>query len=214
LDQIILESMSTCDLVYQKYEQYSVQYIVSIEQLTGFLESYIGDVENANRFLDESIKNCCYYNLITTKINDFNDKLRHNIKLAQESDDTDFLGYLQRKFAIDDDLSHVDPETWTYQSKKIKVKLKVSINKNKYMLNPKLAEFLGVSTDQTYKYRSDIYKLIHQYIATNRLQDQYNRSQVNPDDDLSKVLSPPPLNSHFYTYYNLPSCLDHMITFS
>src|SRR2546427_9854428 len=94
------------DLVYYKYEQFSVQYIISPEQIRLLIESLKGKVPQADLSsrLDELIESQSYFNLMTSHVNDFEAKLKHNINLAQTRQDLSFLNFLRRKFQIEGDL--------------------------------------------------------------------------------------------------------------
>jgi hypothetical protein len=203
------------DLVYKKYEQFSLRYVVSIEQITDFIKSIIGECpeisdQDLNNQLDDMIDRDCYLNLPTSAITDFNTKLKHNIEIAQVKNDKPILDYLRRKFNIDDDLSKIDLLNWDYKPNKIKIKLKLA-NHCGYTMKTLLSDFFEIPKDKTYKYKSDIIKFVHKYIYENQLQSQTNKSAINPDENLANLLLPLSDEHDSYTYFNLQYYIRHMI---
>ena len=205
------------ELVYQKYETYSMRYIISIDLIEQFID--LIDTKNLsyyqiNEKLDKIICEKCYYNLLTTLIDDFQNKLKHNIKLARQNKDSNFLFYLSHKFQIKDDLLNVNLDEWQYESKKIKLQLKSTkkeIEKQRFYV-PKtlLAELLQISDNQRFKHTSEIIRLIHKYIHINQLQNRINKNQIDPDEPLANLLLPLHLDAT-YTYYNLTEYVKHLI---
>ena len=203
------------DLVYQKYEQFSVQYIMNIYDIKKLIETYVShssNLDNLDDYLNKMIREKFYYNITTTIITNFDQKLKHNIGLAQKSNDLNFFGYMSRKFGIKENMSLIDLNVWEYKSQKIKLKLKIGSTQSSYFTTkPLLADLIGIDNDQKFKYKSDIMKLIHQYINENQLQDRTNKIRINPDQHLTKILSPLENDDWVYTYYNLPNYVNHMI---
>lgn len=202
---------------YAKYEQYSLQYFISLEQIDELSKKV-----TEQKSIDHLIAEHCYYNIASNMVNDFTQKLKHNIKLAQEKDDREFLNYLQYKFQIKEDLGLVDVDKWIYMPKKITLKLKSSLNlntevsgENKRMYNIKkpLADFLEVSADKIFKYKSEIYRLVHEYIYDTGLQDKNCRINImiSKDEELSNLLLPLEDHDQEYTYFNLAHYLRHLI---
>lgn len=197
------------DIIYQKYEQYSIQYIISLEQI----ESFCLQISD-NNLIDELIKKQCYYNIVSKLIDDFELKLKHNIKLAQDKNDNKFLSYLQNKFAIIDDLKTIDVANWNYKSNTVKLKLKLKPNINKghsYKVQHILSDLIETNKDHIFKYKSDIIRLVHKHIYENRLQDVINPCNITPDKYLNNLLSPLSNNDKSYTFLNLPHYLNHQI---
>jgi hypothetical protein len=210
------------DLIFQKYEKFSVYYIIRIDQLENFIR---GAQENnpdlsyqdLNDMLDQYIEEHCYYNLLTHFTNEFDEKLKHNIKLARDYTDNAYLDYVKHKFDIEDDLSQVDLTLWNYKSNKIKIKLKINSQQQltktgtQYGIKTLLADFLEIPSNQTFKYKSDIIRLVHKYIYENQLQNYENKNVIIPDEHLTSLLLPLNDQDTSYTYENLPSYLKHLI---
>lgn len=206
------------NLVYLKYEQFSSQYVISLQQIELFIEQLKSDLslEELNSQLDVMINTNCYYNLLTSRLDDFNDKLKHNIELAKLNQDTKFLTYLAQKFNINDDLESIDLSQWEYKSNKIKIKLKVNplCPPQQFCATELLAGLLKISPEHKYKHASDIIRLIHKYIYDNSLQDIKDKKIICPDENLMQILLPLEESDQFYTYYNLPKYTKHLIKFS
>ncbi len=206
------------DLIFQKYEKFSVYYIIEIDKLEKFIKkeleinpdiSYKELDNNLDIYIDEHF----YYNLINHSIDDFNTKIKNNIKLAQIAKDYKYLDYIKRKFDVTEDLLTVDLMIWNYNSKKIKIKLKVSNlnNKKEYKVKQLLSDFLEIPDNHSFEYKSDIIRLIHLYIYENKLQEIENKNIFVADDHLKNILLPlKDIDSH-YTYENLPLYLEHLI---
>ena len=202
-------------IIYRKYEECSPYYILDIDYLNQLFKALnVGQPKDRiqlesefNQRIDEE----CYYNLRTDQIEDFGDKLRHNIRLAQVKDDHQYLNYLQFKFQLDEKLSDVNPDQWKYQAKKFKIKLKPnSLNVSYYAASDQLADVLSLDTDRKFKWKSEILKFVHQYIYENRLQNTSQKSQINPDPKL-KALIKYPVGTKVCSYYNLGECLADQI---
>ena len=54
---------------------------------------------------------------------------------------------------------------------------------------------------------SDYMKSIHKYIFDNRLQDEYDKKNIIPDNELQSQLNPLNTGDKSYTYYNLKNYL-------
>jgi hypothetical protein len=201
------------NIIYRKYEECSPYYILDIDYLSQLFKvlntgksSYQLESE-FNQRIDEE----CYYNLRTDQIEDFGEKLRHNVRLAQVKDDHRYLNYIQFKFHLDEKLSEVDPDQWKYQPKKLKLKLKPqAITVSYYYVSSQLADMLSLEEDRKFKWKSEILKLVHQYIWENRLQDREKKAQINPDPKL-KALIKLPIGAQNCTYFNLGECLVNQI---
>ena len=204
------------DLTYQTYEKYSTKYIIGINQIEKFINCIDTKTQKMHQIieqLDQMVSENCYYNLSTVFIDDFQNKLTHNIKLARQNNDSRFLYYLTNKFQIASDLMIVDLQNWTYQPKKIKLQLKPTTKncvKDFYLLDQLLAQLLGVSVDKKFNHVSDITKLIHKYIYVNQLQNRSDKNCIDPNNALTHLLLPLEGESR-YTYYNLNKYLQHLI---
>jgi len=210
------------DLCYSKYETFSAYYVISVEKIQSFIKilldktPHLSFVELENQ-LDLYISEKCYFNLLTHFGEDFNDKIKHNIKVARECGDFSYLDYLKRKFQLEDDLTQIDLSIWNYKTNKIKIKLKsvssihLSNPNNQFTVKTLLAEVLGISPDQSFKYKSEIIRLIHKYIYDNQLQDQNNKNVIIPDEHLTNILLPLNDEDDSYTYINLPQYVKHLI---
>ena len=124
------------------------------------------------------------------------------------------MTYLSQKFQIKDDILNINLDEWKYESKKIKLQLKLTqknIEKQQfYGAKILLAELLEISDSEKFKHTSDIIKLIHKYIHINQLQNRINKSQIDPNEELANLLLP--LNCDTtYTYYNLNKYIKHLI---
>lgn len=194
------------DLIYQKYEQYSSQYVISWSQI----RSLMSRVDNQTT-LDQLIVKECYYNLPNSFTSDLELKLKHNIKLCIKNLDDQFLLYLQKKFKINDDFKKISIDDWHYNPNKLKIKLKVKTLIKGYQLHNDLASFLEIDQDCQFKYKSQIVRLVHKHIYENHLQDQTNPHQIIPDKYLFKLLNKDLMKEKFCTIYNLPELLDHLI---
>ena len=165
--------------------------------------------------LDIYISDHCYFNLLTHSSECFNEKLKHNLKLAKEYEDHSYLNYLKRKFKLDEDLFNLDLSTWNYKCNKIKIKLKSPVStltsEQKLTIETSLSDLLKISPNQTFKYKSEIVRLIHKYIYDHKLQNRNQKHIITPDQQLSKVLSPLSNDQFSYTYENLPQHLMHLI---
>lgn len=206
------------DLIYQKYEQFSIQYIISTQQIDNFLKQInfsLSTIDEISKEIDEMINNQCYFNLLTTSVDNFEEKLKHNIEIAQKNADITFLKYLSRKFQITDDITTINPLTWTYKSHKIKLKLKSSIqnvsNQRYYTIKTLLADLLCISTKQKFFHLSDIMKLVHKYIYDNQLQNKINKNQIDVSNSFGNILLPLDEIDISYTYYNLQKYIKHLI---
>src|SRR5688572_13769172 len=103
---------SIISLTYQKYEKYSVIYIISIDQIEKFIgllveNEFDFNFDNTSDQLDQIIENKCYYNLLTSAVDNFQTKIKHNIGLAKENNDFKYLKYLTQKFQIKDDFTKI-----------------------------------------------------------------------------------------------------------
>lgn len=206
--------------IYSKYERYSAQYIISIEQINDLCTDLIVDKnqytnDQLNIMLDHKIKKECYYNLLTTLIIDFNTKLKHNISLIQQNTDISYANYLKSKFRITDDFMKINVNNWNYKPNKIKIKIKlkanIKIRKTIYYVKELLSDLLKISSQKKFKYKSEIIKLVHQYIFDNQLQNIKTNMIIDCDQNLLQILLPLQSSDENYTYFNLPKYLTHMI---
>lgn len=195
------------DLPYTIYEQYSNQYIISVEQIKQHLQTH--QITSVQDYLQTH----CYYNLLTDHVDQFEAKLKHNLQLARNRHDHSFWQYMARKFHLHIDMASIDLPQWKYQPHKIKLKLKTEkVNAPKgYQMTPLLSNLLGVPIETTFTYKSDIIRLVHQYIYQHQLQDVKQKQTINPDEALSQVLLAIKEPDTQYHYYNLPQYLDHLI---
>ena len=199
-------------LAYQKYEKFSNQYIISIQQIEDFIAEITKECTDfteleLNQQLDSMISSNCYYNLTTNKLDDFNNKLKHNIELAKFNLDQKYINYLSIKFNITDDLFNVDTNVWSYQPKKILIKLKCLPNsqlKSKLNIPNQLKVLISNNNNIEITQFHELVRLIHKYIYDNNLQNKTNKSVINLDDHLKAILPPLDSNDINYTYYNLP----------
>lgn len=215
------------DLIFSKYELYSVQYIICPQRI----QKMISDLKNKtpnllidqlSAELDKLIEKECYFNLVTNRVDDFIDKFKRNVKIAQRNQDSKYLAFLARKFHIADDLEKINPDTWLYKSTKTLIKLKPVIKQTTSGVSPighngtykakkLLSQILNISEDTVFKYKIDLIKLIHKYIHDHKLQGQSTlKATIFPNDELRDILLPLE-NDDAYTYYNLPNYLKHLI---
>jgi hypothetical protein len=179
---------------YLIYEEYSTHYIIDLSQ--DF------PTEEIAPWLEEH----CYYVLSTSLISDFHQKVKHNLSLARSRDDRQYLTYLMKKFNI-----VVDPQCWDYQPPKIRIQLKKTTVSG-WTMGPSLVQLLNPSDPiKVYQYRSEIVRLVHQYIYQHQLQNRYDRQTITPDNSLQTVLTPLSSTEIGYTYYNLPQHLMDLI---
>jgi hypothetical protein len=186
-------------LVYQIYEEYSTVYIINIETLNQYAMTLETDV-NHGQLLEQWIQEHCYYILSSHIITGFLNKLEHNLQLAKRDNDTEYIQYISQKLHLT-----IDPEKWEYVPNKIKIKLKPSTTtKSGFRMTDEMARLLAVSSDQIYKYKSEIVRLVHRYIYQNQLQNRYDPKVITPDDSLQNLLIPLNVGEIEYTYDNLP----------
>ena len=194
-----VETKETTDF-YQLYEAYSTSDIIDLSLL--FKQEQP----------EEWIRNSCYHLLVTDKVEGFEDRLRHNLLLAQLRHDQRYITYIKNKFKIHDQIESIDLTTWKYRQNKITLRLKSTViddEKKKMIIvtNPELAKMLDIDLGTPFKYRSQLIRLVHKYIYDHNLQSSNQRQVINPDELLSKVLKPLSSSDGEYTYFNLPGYL-------
>lgn len=74
------------------------------------------------------------------------------------------------------------------------------------LLSDQLSEFLG-HPKGTSLARTEVTRIINQYVKDNKLQDENDRRQINPDAKLKSILSVGPDDK--VTYFNLQSFIKH-----
>lgn len=190
-------------IVYQKYEEYSTQYIINLEHLNEYVKSITAD--KIEPLIDKWIDEHCYYILITHMVDDFTNKVNHNIQIAHKYDDKSYVEYLSHKLRLNIDLT-----TWEYKPKKIKIKIKTSAVEGYKIMEP-LAQLLKLSITTVFKYPSEIIRHIHKYIYDHQLQNRYDRNVFTPDESLSSVLTPLKDTELEYTYDNLPLHINYIV---
>lgn len=183
--------------MYQVYEEYSTVYIINIEKLNQYLTTIETDV-NRDHLMEQWFHEHCYYILSSQLIPEFLQKLDHNLQLAKGYNDTSYIQYISQKLHLT-----IDPEKWEYVPNKIKIKLKSSTTKSGFRMTDEMSRLLGVSSDQVYKYKSEIVRLVHRYIYQNQLQNRYDPKVITPDDSLQDLLIPLNVGEIEYSYDNL-----------
>lgn len=186
---IITSNMSLKSEVYRYYEQYSSSYVINIVELNNVDEEVSPD---------QWINDHCYYILTSHLMDNFLVKLQHNLQLARNRQDHEYVKYISNKLKID-----VSPE-WEYRPNKLKLVLKTTVNQG---FTQKLSQLLGVSYEKRFKSRGELLHLIHKYIYDNQLQNRYDRKVITPDDKLQECLTPLKTDEREYTYINLGSHL-------
>jgi hypothetical protein len=182
------------NIQYKKYEEYSTRYVLDPCQLHQWSQICQNEEE-----MDQMIATNCYYNLITRMTDDFIHKLEHNVHLATRNHDDCYLQYLQNKW----NLPQISTgENWIYCPKKLSIIIKL---KDPLQPSEPLIKILGLDPSKTYQSRSDLIKLVHQYIYQNRLQSRIDRKVINPNTELTQFLLPLNAGVANYTYENLPN---------
>jgi chromatin remodeling complex protein RSC6 len=74
-------------------------------------------------------------------------------------------------------------------------------------LSDDLCEFLGVPKGTTLA-RTDVTKIINNYIKTNNLQDPNDKRTIHPDSKLKKILAPIPADKKL-SFFNMQSFIKH-----
>lgn len=74
-------------------------------------------------------------------------------------------------------------------------------------LSKELCAFLNLP-EGTEKARTDVTKLLHEYIKTHNLQAEKDKRTIVPNDSLRKIMSIPD-NADKLTYFNLQTCIKH-----
>lgn len=182
-------------LTYLKYDQYSNLYMINLTQFNNYLVS-VKRSPDIDQLIKQWIEQNCYLHLPTHAIDDFTHKVNRNLQIAKRDNDHEYITYICDKLKI-----VIDQQQWIYIPNKIKVKLKTAKITNGYTINQSLATWLNLPIDTVFHYRSDIVRLIHQYIYDHQLQNRYDKHTITPDDQLSAILVPA---EREYTYTNLP----------
>ena len=208
-------------LAYIKYEQYSVRYVISTNQIEKFLDQVISiseedDYDKISELLNQKIAEECYYLLMTNIIPEFNKKLKHNIELIQKNKDVSYADYLKTRFCLKIDPLNVDLNTWNYAVKKIKIHMKPFLKPTEQKIcsiqtTSTLAKMLNIKPDQIFKMKSEIVRLVHKYIHENNLQNTENKQIIDADESLLEVLQPLQSPDTKYTYFNLVKYLSNSI---
>lgn len=195
------------DLVYRKYEQWSHVYLLSLDQINTLLQKNqsLNDAQ-----IDQLLMEQSFWIITTALMPNFLVTMQHNIALAQKTKNYGYLVYLQHKLKIPQDLSTVDSMTWQYQP--VKLSLKLKIKNAMYQADEILSALLKIPKTQ-YRYRSDLIRLVHQYIRQHHLQDTNPAmcQLIHPDQGLSQVLHNLEPTDAEYTYYNLSHYLGQHI---
>lgn len=182
---------------YRAYEEYSTQYIIDLESL----DQYVTTVPDAgNRFdlIEQWLQEHCYYIVPTHLIPDFLQKINHNLLLAKQAEDHEYVRYICKKLSIE-----INTETWLYTPNKIKIKLKSATIKDGIRISVELSQLLSIEIDRIYKYKNEVIRLVHRYIYQNQLQNRFDRKCITPNDQLQAVLIPLKNGDLEYTYTNL-----------
>lgn len=165
-------------IYYQKYNQYSPHYMIDLSLLK----------QQAKDTLDQWITDNCYY-IISSACD--TTKLLHNLSLAKKLNDLDYIEFLNHQL-------HINVVNWEYKPIKIKIHLKCQIS-----LTQKQREILPLD-DHPIKYKSDIVRLYHKYIAVHQLQNRFDLLVFTPDNNLQSILTPLSDQEYQYTYLSLP----------
>lgn len=195
--------MSILPLTYQMYEEFSTKYIIDIHSLNQYI---IDQQLNPTFQVEDWMVEHCYYILLNKLMDQFTDKINHNLVLAKKKNDVSYVNHIVNKLHI-----NVNQLSFEYTPNRIKLSIK-GAKKQGFSITNELAKVLNVHVDVIFKNRSDIIKLIHKYIYQNKLQNQYDRQTITPDDTLSTLLSPLTGTEIGYTYMTLPTHLGHLIT--
>jgi chromatin remodeling complex protein RSC6 len=195
---------------YQKYVEYSNQFIIDIVQLNECITHL--NVPNTDQAIEDWIYSNCYYVIMSHLSGQFTDKIQHNLSLAYKRQDRSYIDYLSQHLNIT-----FAPDQWDYQPVKIKLKIKNSSGgsntmsttstSNSLMMPVQLARLLGLSPETQFKYVSQILRLIHKYIYDHQLQNRYDRQTFTPDEELERVLTPLSSQEVGYTYLTLANHL-------
>lgn len=181
-------------LTYLKYEEYSPSYIINLDSLNNVILDLICHDIGIDLPIEQWIQKNCYYVINGHMCCDFDTKIAHNLTLAQQHNDKQYVTYISNKLKI-----NIDENTWEYIPNKIKLKFKPCFYKG-FKMTQQLSFVLGLSCDKIFKYKTDILKLIHKYIYDHKLQDMNDRKTIIPDDKLRGILSTDNIQ---YTYFNL-----------
>lgn len=199
--------MSNIDqLTYRKYEEYSTIYLIHLGKLNDYILELLSEIklkghldEDIDVLIEQWIQNNCYYILITHNTDDFNIKLTHNLQLAKQQEDYQYINYISSKL-------NIKINEWVYIPNKIKIRIKQV--KGTITIGEKLAQILEIPKDTQFKYKSEIIRLIHKYIYDHQLQNRYDRKTITPNDQLLSVMTPLVDGEREYTYDNLPRHID------
>lgn len=187
---------------YQKYEEYSTKYIIDITKLNDFVKSLPDDTDTPTDYLTEQwIISNCYQIISSHSIDDFNKKINDNITIAQKINDIEYIKHISNKLSV---TINTTENVWNYKPNKIKLMIKkLPLNSTGFRINNKIGTLLGISTEKVYRYKSDIIRLIHQYIYNEQLQHKSIKKIIVPNQKLQEILLPLKEGESNYTYYNL-----------
>jgi chromatin remodeling complex protein RSC6 len=138
---------------------------------------------------------------LTTKLSEFSVKLHQTISL---------LTALKADYKV---LSKSVEKTQKQALKKSSHKRKLAINRapsgfvKPAKITKELASFLGIS-NETLIARTEVSKLINQYIRAHNLQDKDNGRKILPDEKLTVLLNLKPADPPL-TYFNLQRFMKH-----
>lgn len=183
---------------YQKYEEYSTKYIIDITKLNDFVKS----TDTLTDYTTEQwIVGNCYQIISSHLIDDFSKKINDNITIAQKNNDFEYIKHVSSKLSI---IININETVWNYKPNKIKLMIKkITPNSDGFRINNRIGTLLGLSTERIYRYKSDIIRLIHQYIYNEQLQHKSIKKIIVPNQKLQEILSPLKTSDANYTYYNL-----------
>jgi chromatin remodeling complex protein RSC6 len=189
---------------YQVYVEYSHQYFVDLEQLDHFLTS---SVNATDAQIADWVSTNSYYVIVSTIGQQFQEKITHNLHLAQLKNDQNYLEYLKYNLNLT-----IDEKAWTYTPIRLKLRLKcASASSHHYKISKQLSTFLRITHNTTYRYVSDILRSVHRYIYDHHLQDAQQHNKINPNDALKSILTPLEPDEPMYTYHNLVKHIQHHI---
>lgn len=199
--------------IYGIYEKFSSVYIIDLDQLKQFLNN---QTTQSMIEIEQWMQEHCYYLITCRLVNNFDDKIIHNLNLARQRNDMCYVQYISQKFGL-------IINNWTYVPDKIPIKLRIKMkinskqpsrsnNGDKFKVSDLLASLLTIPDQQLFTRKSDIIRLVHQYIYHHHLQDSFDRKIIHPNQSLQNLLRPLEPKDKHYTYFNLEYYLEHQIT--
>ena len=171
------------------YEKYSSDYFIDSTKLINIIEQ---NNDTQIEHLERIITNTFYFIIRSKRSKDYDDKLNHNLKLIIKNNDTQFAEYLILRLSLTmtviDIMNMVIPDSHVEEEKKddlptnlVKIRSRSKSKQQKTFsftlseqLNDMLMSHNEIAHDvmPSYNCKSDIHKLIINYIKQNSLQSK------------------------------------------